>query len=706
MSRGCTNRIAPPTMGDPVPFGTIRPVGPGSGSFLTMPRRALTQGLVLGVVLCVALLAGGAQGGEPGGSDAAAEGTAREPVPAAPAIQEATTLIAELYQEQYKAAQRDREARRALAAKLLETARGTAEDPVARYVLLRECARLAAEAGGAPAMQAAIEELGARYQVELPALYGEYLPIASKEAKEREEHAELSTLAGAAAIAAAAEDDFDQATDLLRLGSRHARRSRVKEAYTALKDTEDRIEEVEKIWKALKPRREALAMNLDDPAACLAMGRYHAFAKGDWATGLPLIAKGDNPEMAAAAKVDLQEPTEPEARRLLAETWWKAAEAAKDPISKKAMEARAAHYYAMVLPALSGLTAKLVEKRIEDAPTLAALRLKPTEVIIAGGWTDDCLLCVDMDHMEGEKLADLSGAGNHLELRGAKVVEDGFVGKALRVGPQAVAAAPLGDMPVGSEISVSLWVKPAAQQPTWGGLIGWGRRRGADSFIVGFHPQRNLGLATWANDWVDRGPTQTVLPPEAWSHVAVVLKGQAVQLYINGEAKSGTLPRAPDVVSLNLFLGATDWNGNRNAIGLLDEVIAWERALSAEEVAEIHALGEKKRSAAQAVARAKPGQGDPRADSRETRELVGDWLLTNDRNEQSWLVTFDEDGSIVSRNQRGRPHNQGTWRLTRKSLILQWERGGFIDIYARPVVEEGVEGRNNHGIALRLEKRD
>jgi hypothetical protein len=82
------------------------------------------------------------------------------------------------------------------------------------------------------------------------------------------------------------------------------------------------------------------------------------------------------------------------------------------------------------------------------------------------------------------------------------------------------------------------------------------------------------------------GPTEVA--PKAWHHVAVVLDGEVVSLFLDGKPEaSGRAPRPPARGRIRLRIGAGP-GPEPTLEGKVDEVAHFDRALSPEEVAEHH----------------------------------------------------------------------------------------------------------------------
>ena len=82
---------------------------------------------------------------------------------------------------------------------------------------------------------------------------------------------------------------------------------------------------------------------LADAARNLAVGRFRCFVRGDWDGGLPLLAKGSDDALRAAAERDLARPTEPAAEAPAGSGWWDAADQAKGP-ARDRLRARAVYW--------------------------------------------------------------------------------------------------------------------------------------------------------------------------------------------------------------------------------------------------------------------------------------------------------------------------------------------------------------------------
>ncbi len=119
-------------------------------------------------------------------------------------------------------------------------------------------------------------------------------------------------------------------------------------------------------------------------------------------------------------------------------------------------------------------------------------------------------------------------------------------------------------------------------------LLDWTRRA----------PEAGIRLSRTVDDrllfesWPDGAPLRTPnsIQPESWARVTVTRTDQNLTLYVNGESISAGMParRIEEHLEMPLVLGTTATVGSgkdrRSFHGLLDEVVFYEKALSATEI--------------------------------------------------------------------------------------------------------------------------
>ncbi|MBI4930395.1 MAG: choice-of-anchor D domain-containing protein [Bacteroidetes bacterium] len=138
---------------------------------------------------------------------------------------------------------------------------------------------------------------------------------------------------------------------------------------------------------------------------------------------------------------------------------------------------------------------------------------------------------------------------------------------------------PTGNTPV----TVEAWIYPQGyNDASYNGIVSWGNRGcTGNGFVLSIQSNGRPSMALWCNDFVPgSGPAATL---NQWNHIACVLNGTSVTLYMNGVPVSGTISPTQGFTSTNLAIGCTDWWG-RFFTGRIDEVRIWNKARTQAEI--------------------------------------------------------------------------------------------------------------------------
>jgi hypothetical protein len=298
----------------------------------------------------------------------------RQPEPAAVAQQEAAKRIRELYKAEYlKRVPADQ---LALAKKLIQDGLATPDDPAARYVFLREGRDLAAQAGDAATAMAAVDHLAKLYTVDAPALKAAALAAAEKAVRTPEAASVLAEARLALADEAFAADQFDAAAAhaaKAETAAKHAAdASLAARAQARAKD----IAEARREAPLAQAAEKTIAEKPDDPAANLTAGRYWCLVKDAWPKGLPMLAKGSDPALKAAAEKDVAKPSAAADQVAAGDAWWEAAEKASG-LAKPRLTARALSWYQQAWPTLPALGKTRLRERARAALASRGVPLDP-----------------------------------------------------------------------------------------------------------------------------------------------------------------------------------------------------------------------------------------------------------------------------------------------------------------------------------------
>ena len=280
----------------------------------------------------------------------------KEPLPEAAALKESEKTIREVYKADY--AKKSASDQQALAAKLLSQGRTTTDDPRAQFVLFREARDLALQAGDLDTMLAAIEEMSKSFDVDIVATKNAALTkiqVRSPEATSALAEALINLTRDAMDA-----DNFDVA------GSAAARADSLPKAAADATLTA-RTSDLRKEVAAVRDEYLKVKSSIDKPGTGdqEALGRYHAFVKGDWERGLPILASSAKPPLNALAEKDQGRPEEAAAQIETGDGWWDLAEKEKAPIRKARLQERAKYWYETAFSSATGLGKTKIEKRLD-----------------------------------------------------------------------------------------------------------------------------------------------------------------------------------------------------------------------------------------------------------------------------------------------------------------------------------------------------
>jgi aspartyl protease family protein len=157
-------------------------------------------------------------------------------------------------------------------------------------------------------------------------------------------------------------------------------------------------------------------------------------------------------------------------------------------------------------------------------------------------------------------------------------------------GSSWIDARQLGDFPTSKGFTYAAWFKatdsgkngPIIDNSDW---KDW-THRGAVIRIEDGHPNFTLG----ANDWIGLKASAAVIP-DKWCHLAGTFDGSVMRLYVNGvEEGSERLHSSFKPGKYPIEIGRSTYDNNRTFTGSLAQVLIFNRALSAEEVAKLAGL--------------------------------------------------------------------------------------------------------------------
>jgi hypothetical protein len=189
---------------------------------------------------------------------------------------------------------------------------------------------------------------------------------------------------------------------------------------------------------------------------------------------------------------------------------------------------------------------------------------------------------------------DYSGNANDATNHGATLTT-GHLGKPnsayLFDGTSSYLVAPGALLPTGNQPrTVTLWVKPTNQNPTYGGFVMWGAN---PSIFGGYFALGNKqNQSFWGNN--DDLYTGWTVPTGVWTFVAAVfLPPNQLRFFNDATAQTLTLRLSLNTTASSLFMGGTTTNNGATAYdyysGAIDALRIYGRSLSDAEVATVMA---------------------------------------------------------------------------------------------------------------------
>ena len=197
------------------------------------------------------------------------------------------------------------DAKRDFAKKLLDTAAETKKDAASRFVLLRMARDYAIQAGDIDVAFAVVAETVRTFDIDRLELENATLAKLATASHSKEQHKAVAERSVAVLQAALEKDNLTMARQIAVVARGEAQKAADKPLAKQIADLVAEIDGIAKSYDAVKPSLEALKKDPADAAANLAVGRYNCLIKGDWRTGLPLLAKGSDQELQGLANKEL-----------------------------------------------------------------------------------------------------------------------------------------------------------------------------------------------------------------------------------------------------------------------------------------------------------------------------------------------------------------------------------------------------------------
>lgn len=306
-----------------------------------------------------------------GTSSLTAQDDTRTPLPDASAQESIQKQVREMFAGEYaKTAPDDRQS---LARALFQRAIETGDDPVARYVMLNEARSVAASAGDAYLAKQAVDRLERQYRVDGTQLMYDAVSTASRTARAQDAHRRIVDVGIDLSERYVSRDEYGEGIRLMGAIRSSAGRSGDRQAVALVSERMDELGQMRAEWVRTESARKKLEENPADPEAMTTMGRFYAFAKGDFDKGMGLLLRGSDETLKKMAEMDTDNTNDANKIVERADVWWAWAEKETGINQKRGYE-RARHWYRVALPNLSGFTRQRV---LDRAASHKSIRFGP-----------------------------------------------------------------------------------------------------------------------------------------------------------------------------------------------------------------------------------------------------------------------------------------------------------------------------------------
>jgi hypothetical protein len=295
------------------------------------------------------------------------------PVPSAAEQKTAEAELRSVFKEDF--ARKDRDAKRALARKLLSQAADEKNTPASRYMVLLLSRDLAVESLDVDTLFGSVDQLEKLYAVDKPPLAGASFTINSNALKIQALNAgrknSMSTgdlaILGEAYLRVAEEALKDkQYDDALACAQLAEQAGRASKAAAGGGRAALLVKEIPELKKEDEQFGKSISAGTDDPGTKLVKGRYTLFVVGDESAGIDNLLGCSDEGLRNVAKLESGKPAEAEKKVDIAEAWLALAKKEENALQKRRYQQRARFWFSEAMSNAGGITQAKIEKRLKE----------------------------------------------------------------------------------------------------------------------------------------------------------------------------------------------------------------------------------------------------------------------------------------------------------------------------------------------------
>jgi tRNA A-37 threonylcarbamoyl transferase component Bud32/tetratricopeptide (TPR) repeat protein len=497
------------------------------------------------------------------------------PVPDPSAQRDAEKLIHDAFKADY--ARKTPTDQVALAKKLQLEAAKPQKDLSVLYGLLTECRDVAAQAGDAATALAAVDEIDRHFAVDLVAMKTETLAAALKGAKSPDSVRTVAEAYVPLIEQLVDRDDFEGALLVCPKAETAAKGSQSPNLLARIQQRTKEVTALRDEFRNLKGSLKALETNPADPAANLAVGLYRCFAKGDWAHGAPMLAKGSDVAIAALGVKETAGAVDTTGQVALADGWREAGEKKLGTLKTRLLS-RALHWYEKALPDVPGLMRVKIEGHVE---TLTKAVYGGSDILRKNlvFWVEPGRDPQDpyREHVTGSRVQ--NNGSTIVDAGGTKVLQFNL-GQANR----GWLEYPTGDAvkSIDKGGAVFAWIKTDILD-YWGGIVNRGGVNDQGDDFGLWIARGNVGA--WFNypDNRRRITSKGTIPANKWTLIGVAWDDRNAVFYIDGK-EEGVIALTPAELPVRrnsrISIGSNPPGGHDPYNGLVGSIMIYNRALT------------------------------------------------------------------------------------------------------------------------------
>ncbi|MCX7418057.1 MAG: hypothetical protein NT013_00785 [Planctomycetia bacterium] len=295
----------------------------------------------------------------------------RSPLPSVADLKQLQASVKDVFKADIAGA-KSRAQQSALAERMVENVQNDVASAGSDYALLTQAHAMAVKASNTELSLKVARLIGQRFDVDEPMLIVQTLKDLAKGPTDKEYHQTLAEKALSVATEQIAAERFDTAKECYEAVSSIG--LKLKSADLSKKAVAGRTDliELKKLSDKLPTARQTLEDKTDDPAANDVVGRFEIIVKGDWNTGLPLLAKSSDTAIKQAAEqdlklVDAEAPASPEEADVISQRWWELSQKQTLSRLKQQLKLRAGQWAEYAAPDLKGFSKTKAEQRLSES---------------------------------------------------------------------------------------------------------------------------------------------------------------------------------------------------------------------------------------------------------------------------------------------------------------------------------------------------